>query len=394
MIFTARRRVPGWLMLVAAMTAVGPVSIDMYLPGFRAIESEFGQRGVEGTMAAYLLGVAFGQLFYGPLSDRFGRKAPLYAGFTLYSIGALGCALASSMSMLTLARVVQALGGCAGMVIGRAIVRDRSELNEAARAFSTLAMIVALGPLAAPAAGGMVVTAFGWRATFVVQAALGVALLIAMHWVLTESRDRGAASPLSVSTAVRGYGRLLRDRALVGYTLIGAFGMGAMFSYVTGAPTVLTERYALSPQQFGWLIGLNGLAFLTASRLNIAALHTMTPQAVLARYVWLPLILGATLLAGSLLWSTPLWLVVALQLSFFVSVGRVNPNVVALALARHGREAGAASALMGALQSIVATAAGVAVAIFNNGEVAALAAIMTVGAACSVLCYLWVSRES
>ncbi|RPH50052.1 MAG: Bcr/CflA family efflux MFS transporter, partial [Lysobacterales bacterium] len=252
MIFTARRRVPGWLMLVAAMTAVGPVSIDMYLPGFRAIESEFGQRGVEGTMAAYLLGVAFGQLFYGPLSDCFGRKAPLYAGFALYSIGALGCALASSMSMLTLARVVQALGGCAGMVIGRAIVRDRSELNEAARAFSTLAMIVALGPLAAPAAGGMVVTAFGWRATFVVQAALGVALLIAMHWVLTESRDRGAASPLSVSTAVRGYGRLLRDRALVGYTLIGAFGMGAMFSYVTGAPTVLTERYALSPQQFGW----------------------------------------------------------------------------------------------------------------------------------------------
>jgi MFS transporter, DHA1 family, multidrug resistance protein len=394
MIVASRRRVPGWLMLVAAMTAVGPVSIDMYLPGFRAIERDFGQRGVEATMAAYLLGVAFGQLFYGPLSDRFGRKAPLYAGFTLYSIGALGCALASSMSMLTIARVVQALGGCAGMVIGRAIVRDRSDLNEAARAFSTLAMIVALGPVVAPAGGGIVVTAFGWRATFVFQAALGVVLMVAMHWVLQDTRDRSAAAPLSIASAIRGYARLLRDRALVGYALIGGFGMGAMFSYVTGAPTVLTQRYALSPQQFGWLIGLNGLAFLTASRLNIAALHTMTPEAVLARYVRLPLILGAMLLAGSLLWSTPLWFVVALQLSFFVSVGRANPNATALALAPHGREAGAASALMGALQSLVGAAAGVAVAIFNDGEVATLAAIMTVGAACSVACYLWTRSES
>jgi MFS transporter, DHA1 family, multidrug resistance protein len=393
MTFAAKRRVPGWLMLVAAMTAVGPVSIDMYLPGFRAIEREFGQRGVEGTMAAYLLGVAFGQLFYGPLSDRFGRKAPLYAGFTLYSIGALGCALASSMSMLTIARVVQALGGCAGMVIGRAIVRDRSDLNEAARAFSTLAMIVALGPVVAPAGGGIVVTAFGWRATFVFQAALGVALMIAMHWVLQDTRDRSAAAPLSIASALRSYGRLLRDRMLVGHALIGGFGMGAMFAYVTGAPTVLTQRYALSPQQFGWLIGLNGLAFLTASRLNIAALHTMTPHAVLARFVWLPLILGAMLLAGSLLWPTPLWFVVALQLSFFVSVGRVNPNATALALASHGREAGAASALMGALQSIIGAAAGVAVATFNNGEIATLAAIMTVGAACSVACYLWVKKK-
>jgi MFS transporter, DHA1 family, multidrug resistance protein len=380
-------------MLVAAMTAVGPVSIDMYLPGFREIEREFGQRGVEGTMAAYLVGVAFGQLFYGPLSDRFGRKPPLYAGFALYSIGALACALASSMSMLTIARVVQALGGCAGMVIGRAIVRDRSDVTEAARAFSTLAMIVALGPVAAPAAGGMVVEAFGWRATFLFQAALGLALVIAMHSVLKDARDRSAATPLSIASAVRGYGRLLRDRTLVGYTLIGGFCMGAMFSYVTGAPTVLTHQYALSPRQFGWLIGLNGIAFLTASRLNIAALHTLTPQAVLARYVRLPLILGTTLLAVSLFSPPPLWLVVGLQLSFFVSVGRVSPNVSALALAPHGREAGAASALMGALQSLVATAAGVAVAIFNNGEVATLAAIMTTGAACSLACYLWVTKE-
>ncbi|HSJ42029.1 MAG TPA: MFS transporter, partial [Xanthobacteraceae bacterium] len=158
--------VPRWLLLVAAMAAVGPVSIDMYLPGFPAIEREFGVRGVETTMAAYLVGIAVSQLFYGPISDRFGRKPPLYFGFALYAIGAAGCALAGSMYALTLLRVVQALGGSAGFVIGRAIVRDRCQPHEAARAFSLLMMIVALGPVFAPVAGGFVVTHFGWRATF------------------------------------------------------------------------------------------------------------------------------------------------------------------------------------------------------------------------------------
>ena len=391
---TLRQRTPTWLLLVAAMTAVGPVSIDMYLPGFTAIERDFGEGGVENTMAAYLVGVAIGQLFYGPLSDRFGRKPPLYVGFFLYSLGALGCALSTTMSMLVAARVVQALGGCAGMVIGRAIVRDRSNVDEAARAYSTLALIVALGPMIAPAAGGMVVTAFGWRATFVFQAALGMVLMIAMHFILKDVRERPAGATLSVASALRVYARLLRDRALVGYTLVSGFAFGAMFAYVTGAPTVLTEQYGLSEQQFGWLIGLNGIAFLTASHLNIRALYVMTARQVLERYAWAPLAFGAALLVILSIWRAPLWVIVALQLSFFVSVGRINPNVVALALAPHPKEAGAASALMGALQSVVATFAGFAVAYFNDGEPATLAAIMTAGALLSVASYLWVRRRA
>jgi len=289
------------LLLVAAMTALGPISIDMYLPGFPLIEAEFGQRGVESTMAAYLLGLTVGQVFYGPLSDRFGRKPPLYVGFVLYAIGSLGCALASTMGTLTLMRVAQALGGGAGMVISRAIVRDRSDVAEAARAFSTLLMIVALGPVVAPAVGGVVVTFFGWRATFLIQAVLGIALMIAMHVVLTETVERSQARTLSIVGVMRGYLRLLLDRRFIAYSLIGGFGMGALFSYVTGAPTVLTQRYDLSPQQFGWLIALNGFAFMTASRLNIAALRTMTPAAALARHVWTPTALSAALFVSSLL---------------------------------------------------------------------------------------------
>jgi MFS transporter, DHA1 family, multidrug resistance protein len=388
-----RARTPGWLWLVAAMTAVGPISIDMYLPGFPDIEREFGVDGVENTMGAYLLGVAFGQLVYGPLSDRFGRKPPLYVAFVLYALGALACALASSLDMLTIARVVQALGGCAGMVIGRAIVRDRSDVSESARAFSTLAMIVSVGPVIAPAAGGVVVAAFGWRATFVFQAAVGVGLLLAMHALLREVRSPEAAQGRPTS-ALRVYGALLRDRVLVGHALIAGFGMGAMFGYVSGAPTVLIERYGMSAHAFGSLIALNGGAFFVASRLNIRALTTSTPERVLKGYVWAPLVLSVALLLVSLATRAPLWAFVPLQLAFFVSVGCINPNAFALALARHGAQAGAASALMGALQSVIAMTAGFAVAYFNDGEPATLAALMTVGAALVVVSYLWVAPRN
>jgi DHA1 family bicyclomycin/chloramphenicol resistance-like MFS transporter len=386
--------IPRWLLLVAAMAAVGPVSIDMYLPGFPAIEREFGVRGVETTMAAYLVGIAVSQLFYGPISDRFGRKPPLYFGFALYALGAAGCAVAASMPALTLLRVVQALGGSAGFVIGRAIVRDRCEPHEAARAFSLLMMIVALGPVIAPAAGGLVVTHFGWRATFVFQAALGLALLAATHFALRESRPESTITSLNIASVMRTYMRLGADRTLIGYSLVGGFGMGALFTYVTGAPTVLTQRYGLSPQQFGLLIGLNGFAFMTASRLNMIALRTLGPREVLARYVWLPLFLGGALFLLTALWPMPLWMVVALQLSFFVTVGRVTPNVAALALAPHGKEAGAASALMGALQSALAMLSGFAVATFNDGTVSTLAGIMTVGGALTWGSYLWARGPS
>lgn len=373
------------------MTAMGPVSIDMYLPGFPDIERDFQQRGVEVTMAAFIVGIAVGQLFYGPISDRYGRKPPLYIGFGLYMLGALGCALAVNMTMLTVMRVVQALGGCAGLVIGRAIVRDRCEPHEAARAFTTLTMIVALGPVFAPAVGGFIVTHFGWRATFVVQVAIALTLMLTMHRVLSESHVTRDPT-VSFGDVLRNYGRLSRNRHFMALSLLLGFSMASMFSYVTGAPKVITQNYGLSAQQFGALIGLNGLAFMSASMLNMRALRTMTPGQVMARYVWASPLLGIALLILSLLFELPLWAVVSLQLLFFVTIGRVSPNVSALALAPHGRNAGTASALMGATQSTLTTCGGLAVAVFNDGTVHTLAAIMAVGASLALLCYLLVRR--
>jgi MFS transporter, DHA1 family, multidrug resistance protein len=386
-------RVPGWLILVASMSAVGPVSIDMYLPGFPSIVRDFGERGVEATMAAYLVGLALGQLVYGPISDRFGRKPPLYVGFALYALGSLGCAVSTSMSMLVTMRVVQALGGCAGLVIARAIVRDRCEPHEAARVFSTLMMIVALGPVLAPAVGGLIVTWLGWRATFVFQVVFGSVVMVAIHRVLQETVDR-STDPFRFLGVLRTYGRLMLDRAFMGYTLLSGFSMGALFCYVTGAPTVMTARYGLSAQQFGLLIGLNGFAFMSASRLNMIALRNHGPREVLARYVYVPLVVVLALLALTIAMDPPLWAFVALQLTFFLSVGRVNPNVAALALAPYGRDAGSASAIMGALQSAVGVLGGLAVGWFNDGTIVRLVTIMTAGAFLGLLSYLAGGRSS
>jgi DHA1 family bicyclomycin/chloramphenicol resistance-like MFS transporter len=381
-------------MLVGVMTALGPVTIDMYLPGFVSIEREFATRGVEGTMAAFIGGLAIGQLFYGPISDRFGRKPPLYFGYVIYTIGSVGCAMAANMAMLTAMRVVQALGGCAGLVIGRAIVRDRCEPHEAARAFTTLTMIVALGPVMAPAVGGVIVSHLGWRATFVVQAVFGVFVMVLMHKVLTESHDVRNAQAATIGEVLGKYVFLMRDRVFIAYSLLLGFAMASMFCYVTGAPLVITANYGLTPQQFGALIGMNGFAFLTASILNMRALKTVGPAQLLTRYIWGAPLLGATLLVLSLLMKLPLWAIVGLQLPFFVCVGRVSPNVSALALAPHGRHAGTASALMGATQSALTTVGGLAVAIFNDGTVRTLAAIMASGATLALLCYLLVIRRA
>jgi DHA1 family bicyclomycin/chloramphenicol resistance-like MFS transporter len=389
---SSSRGLPGWLILIAVMAGIGPVSIDLYLPAFPMIETEFGERGVERTMASYLIGLAVGQLLYGPISDRFGRKPPLYFGFIVYTVGAIGCALSTSMTMLMICRIVQALGACSGLAIGRAIVRDRCEPEQAARAFSTLMTIVSVAPILAPVAGGFIVASFGWRIVFFVQAALGVGILIGMHYLLTESRDPKHVRPLGIGSALRNYIDLFRDRGFIGHSLIGGFAMAALFCYVSGAPTILTRTYDISPEFFGLLIGCNGIAFMTASRLNMIALRKQKPATILRRFVWIPVFVGLALIGAAFVAGIPLAIVVALQFCFFVTTARVLPNVSALALADRARDAGAASALLGSLQSLAAMITGAAIAIFNNDTLLPLALLMTGSVALAALLHRWTLR--
>lgn len=380
----------GWLVLLAALTGIGPIAIDLYLPAFSRIQAELGA-GIEETLAAYMFGVAIGQLVYGPVSDRFGRKAPLYVALLVYVVGSLGCAWASSMQMLVVSRFLQALGGCAGVVIARAIVRDRCEAQEAARVFSTLILITAVAPIVAPLLGSAMTTTLGWRSLFKIQAAFGAVLLVLVHAYLADDSARGRSLQLNAVFAT--YKDLLLQRGFIGHALIGACSIGMIFCYIASAPTVLMASYGLNATQLALIMGLNGLSFVIASQFNLRRLRRHTPGILLARAVWVPVIFaGLTVVAN---WSAPteLWLLVLLQIGIFVGAGHIVPNATAQSLAEQGRRAGAASALLGSIQSLGSTLAGAAMGFFSSGGVHAMSLLMLIGALIMLIAQRWVAQH-
>jgi DHA1 family bicyclomycin/chloramphenicol resistance-like MFS transporter len=384
------RGLPPWLVLLGVLIAIGPLSIDMYLPGFPAMAAEFagGPGRPEYTLASFFIGMSFGQLAYGPLSDRFGRKPPLYVGLALYTLASVGGALAGSLAELAAWRLVQGLGGCAGMVITRAVIRDRCGLRDSARALSLLMLVMGVAPILAPMLGGIVVAAWGWRAIFWILAGFGAFCLVAMRLGLTESHDTRHVPPLSWQRIGADFRALLGERAFMAYSLASGFAMAGFFAYIAGSPHVLIELYRLSAQQYGWLFGLNALAFILASQVNARLVRDLAPTVVLRR--------GLRVLAATAVWlavlplfGTPALAALLAPLALAIAcLGFIVPNATAAALATHGQRAGTASALMGALQFGLATLAGAAMGLGHGASPAPLAWIM---AACALAA--WATRR-
>lgn len=359
----------------------------MYLPGFPAIEKDLGARpgGVEFTLASFFIGLALGQVVYGPLSDRFGRRKPLLAGFALYFFASLGCALAGSVPALVAWRFLQAFGGCAGMVIVRAVVRDRCATREAARAFSMLMLVMGLAPILAPTLGGWVVVLLGWRAVFDFLAGFSLLCLVAVWFGLQETHDTRDAAPLRLARVLGDFRSLLANRAFLAYTLSGGLAMSGMFAYIAGSPFVLIDLYGVPAQHYGWIFGANALGLIVASQLNARSLRHHPPTLLLRRALWAPALAGASLAVLGLMGGLSLPLLSAGFFVYVASLGYINPNSSAAALATHGQKAGTASALMGALQFGLATLAGTLVGLLHDGTVMPLAGVM---ALCGVAAWL------
>lgn len=378
---------PPWLLLLALLTALGPLSIDMYLPALTKIEQGLnataGSAGM--TLSSFFIGMALGQLLYGPISDAYGRKLPLYIGVLVFILASIGCALAQSMGSLIVWRGVQALGACAGGVVSRAIVRDRCTPVETAQAFSLLLLVMGLAPILSPSLGGVLLLWFDWRALFWVLVAVGLVSLLLVHWGLNESLAE--AKPLSLRTVSADYRALLRDREFMLLCIAGGFSMAAMFSYIVGAPFVFIDMHGLSPQQFSLLFGSCALTMIGFSQLNTRLLKRWH-MAQLLKPAFIVAVVALALLILLALWhAAPWWSHWLMVVLFMASLGFVAPNTAALALAKQGARAGTASAMMGCLQFAVAGFASALIGNWHDGSALPMAVLMFCCALAAGLCF-------
>lgn len=349
----------GLIVLLGALTAFAPMSIDMYLPAFPSIARDLGAStaAVQQTLAVFFLGMAGGQLIYGPLADRFGRKRPLMAGLALYVAAAVGCAVSGKIETLVWCRLFQALGGCAGIVIARAIVRDRFEPARAAQVFSELMLVMGIAPLLAPSLGGQMLIYASWRAIFWVLAGFGGMCLLAVTLFLEDVAPPSVNSlhPLAIGKV---FGQVLKDATFLGPTLIVGFSGAAMFSYIMASPGVFIEHFGLTPPQYSILFSFNAAGLIGATQVNRRLLRHRSPYRLLAHAVSALAIAGT--LVGAVTWTGfgGMWGTEAAVFALLVSVGFLGANGAACALAGQGMRAGSASALMGTLQYLCAAGAG------------------------------------
>lgn len=375
---------PGWLLLMGVLTMTAPIAIDMYLPAFPAMTAMLEAPGgaVERTLAVYLVGAAIGQLFYGPLSDRYGRKPPLYAGLALFTIACMACANADSIESLTFWRLIQALGGSVCMVVPRAVIRDYYATQAAARAMSLMMLIIGVAPMLAPIAGAQLLKLADWRAIFWLQAALGVGLLLAMHFGMRESLAPDTSRRLRLRSMIRVYGSLLAHRQFMAMALAGGFGMGGMFAYIIGSPHVLIEVYGVTPQTYSLLFAMNAISMIAASQINARLLILHQPALLLGRALLvLPVVTGASLVLALLGWL-PLWLFLVCLMGMMACNGFNGPNSAALAMSQQSGRLGSASALMGTVQFTCATLIGLGVSVLRTDDASGLATMLTL---CGIL---------
>jgi DHA1 family bicyclomycin/chloramphenicol resistance-like MFS transporter len=368
------------VLLLAALGALGPLSIDMYLPALPGIGSDIGSGpgAAQTSLAAYFAGLAVGQLVIGPLSDRLGRIRPLTWGLILYVLGCLGSAVASDIWQLNLWRFVQAFGGSAAMVIPRALIRDQQTGNAAARTASLLALVGSCAPVVAPLLGGVLLTWSGWRSIFSLLALVGAALALTVPRAL---RLRAAARPDPRPSAPRepvlpALQALLRDRAFLAYAGGAACSSAAMFAYITGSPFVIITLYHIPPSHFGWFFAINVLAMIGASQLNRFLLRTV-PLTRVVRWAGLGgALAGLWLVACAGSGFGGLWGIVGGSFLIMASLGFIGINAGILALEAHGGRAGMAAALMGALQFSVSAGGSWATNALYDGTARPMALVM------------------
>jgi len=367
-----------YILILGSLTALGPFSIDMYLPGFEDIAKSLNTTAatVALSLSSYFIGISAGQLLYGPLLDRYGRKKPLYAGLALYIVATIVCMQAKDIHTLIILRFIQAVGGCAAQVAAMTMVRDLFGPKESAKVFSLLLLVLGASPMIAPTAGGYIVVNFGWRTIFLILMILGVLITLLTIFFLPESYGADRNFSLKPRPIINNFISVLREPQFLVYVLVESLAFAGLFAYVSGSPIVFMDIFHVDKKTYGWIFAFLSVAFIGLSQFNSLLLRRYTSE----RIIWVALSaqVGVSILflAGNMAGWYGLPHTIFFIFLFLGCLGFTNPNAAALSLAPFSKNAGSASALLGALQLGVGALAAVGIGAFANGTATPMIAIM------------------
>lgn len=376
-----------WILILGLLSAIGPFSIDMYLPGFPSIAKSLNTTvsEVSLSLSSFFIGICFGQFLYGPLLDRFGRKKPLYVGLTVYILASIGCAFAGSVNALIGLRLLQALGGCVGMVAARAMVRDLFPVEENAKVFSLLMLVIGVSPLIAPTLGGYITAAFGWHYVFGVLTVMGVVILAAVHFALPESREPDTSISLKPRPIINGFLNVFKVPQFYVYAFAGAVAAAGLYAYIAGSPYVFMELFKVSEQQYGWIFATIAMCLIGASQLNSLVLRKYKSEQIVRVALFCQSLVGLTLVASAYYKFASVGSTIVLISLFLAAQGFTFPNSSALSMAPFAKAAGSASALLGGIQMAVGAFTSALVSVLNNGTALPMTGVM---AACAVTAFI------
>ncbi len=372
------------ILILGILSAIGPLSIDMYLPAFKNIASALhcSQEQMGYTLSSFFFGICLGQLISGPLLDHFGRKNVLYFGLSIYVLSSIACAFAPSVEALTIFRLFQALGGSVGMVAPNAIIRETFEEKERPKVMSLMILILGVSPILAPSLGSLLLTLASWKAIFLVLSGILLSIIFLIKSWLPEKINHEKRGPFKVTTIAKAYRALFKEKEYLVFAFTGAIGAGSIFSFVGGAPLTFLNYYQVSESKFGLLFAIVASGIISASQLNHIVLKKYTSLQVLR--VTLPTQLGLGLILSVLAKFDLLTMEINIFLLFLIMgcQGFNFPNVATLALRPFHRGAGTASAMMGSIQMAWGAVCSVLVGLLFDGTPFTMAIIIL---GCAVL---------
>lgn len=369
-----------YVLILGLLTALAPFSIDMYLPGFGEIARSLGTSvaRVALSLSSFFVGISLGQLLYGPLLDRYGRKKPLYAGLVLYLLATFVCMQAKDMDTLIILRFIQAVGSCAATVGAMAMVRDLFGAKESARVFSLLLLVLGASPMIAPTAGGYIVSVWGWRVIFLVLLILGVLILLMTVFFLPESYPADKDFSLKPLPILRNFLSVLREPQFIVCMLVYALAFAGLFAYVSGSPLVFMDVFHVDKKTYGWIFAGLSVAFIGLSQFNSLLLRRYSSQQIIRVALAGQVLVSLVFLIGSIAGWYGLGYTIFMLFVFLACLGFTNPNAAALSLAPFSKKAGSASALLGAAQMGMGALASVGVSVWSNGTATPMVAIIAV----------------